>query len=112
MPDPSARQEGGASHVREDSMKVKRHIAVLGAIAAIGVAAVAPSSFAGGETPPPPTTGKVKCNSGNGNGPEYVTGGHCTNGDPGNSWNAGNKGGDEINFYPGSVPNPGGNNVG
>jgi hypothetical protein len=88
----------------------KRPIAVLGAIAAIGVAAVAPSSFAGGETPPPPpTTVKGKCNSGNGNGSE-VAGYKCYMGDPGNSYLAGNRGGDEIPTY-GGVPNPGGNNV-
>ena len=94
--------------------QVKGPVAALFAIGAIGVAAVAPSSFAGGETPPPPpppTTTKAKCNSGNGNGSEStVTSGHCTNGDPGRSWAAGNRGGDETS-YLGSVQNPGGNNA-
>ncbi|HEX8207192.1 MAG TPA: hypothetical protein VF587_14110 [Solirubrobacteraceae bacterium] len=92
--------------------KFNRPVASLLALSAMGVAAVSPSALAGGESyPPPPTTTKAKCNAGNGNGSEYVTGGHCTNGDPGNSWNAPNRGGDEISFYPGSVPNPGGNNA-
>ena len=87
----------------------KRPIAVLAAIAAIGVAAVAPSSFAGGETPPPPPTTKSKCNSGNGNGNESVTTtAHCINGDPGQSYYH-NHGGDEYG-YQNSLPNPGGNN--
>jgi hypothetical protein len=54
-----------------------------------------------------------KCNSGNGNGSEaitFVAGEHCYGGDPGNSFSAGNKGGDEIPTS-GGVPNPGGNNV-
>lgn len=64
--------------------------------------------------PPPPVNGKKsKCNSGNGNGSDAITfveGEHCFGGDPGNSFNAGNKGGDEIPTS-GGVPNPGGNNV-
>jgi hypothetical protein len=57
--------------------------------------------------------GNSKCNSGNGNGSEaitFVVGEHCYGGDPGNSFSAGNKGGDEIPTS-GGVPNPGGNNV-
>jgi hypothetical protein len=57
--------------------------------------------------------GKGHCNSGNGNGSDpitFVVGEHCYGGDPGNSYNAGNKGGDEIPSS-GGVPNPGGNNV-
>lgn len=57
--------------------------------------------------------GKSKCNAGNGNGSDAITfvqGEHCYGGDPGNSYNAGNRGGDEI-AVQGSVPNPGGNNV-
>jgi hypothetical protein len=59
---------------------------------------------------------KQKCNSGNGNGSDPITfnvGDHCFGGDPGNSFNAGNKGGDEIptTVPQGGVPNPGGNNV-
>ena len=57
---------------------------------------------------------KGKCNSGNGNGSDFIQftdpTAHCYGGDPGNSYNAGNKGGDEIPTS-GGVPNPGGNNV-
>jgi len=57
---------------------------------------------------------KGKCNSGNGNGSDPIQftdpTAHCYGGDPGNSYNAGNKGGDEIPTS-GGVPNPGGNNV-
>ena len=92
--------------------QVNRPVATLFTLCALGVSAVAPSALAGGETPPPPpTTGKAKCNAGNGNGSEStVTAGNCTNGDPGRSWAAGNRGGDETSF-PGSVLNPGGNNA-
>jgi hypothetical protein len=60
-----------------------------------------------------PPDRKDKCNAGNGNGSDDVTfveGEHCYGGDPGNSYNAGNRGGDEIPTS-GGVPNPGGNNV-
>jgi hypothetical protein len=42
----------------------------------------------------------------------FVEGAHCFGGDPGNSFNAGNRGGDEIptTVGAGGVPNPGGNN--
>ena len=42
----------------------------------------------------------------------FVEGEHCYGGDPGNSFNAGNRGGDEIPTTEpeGGVPNPGGNN--
>jgi hypothetical protein len=57
---------------------------------------------------------KGKCNSGNGNGSDPIQftdpTAHCYGGDPGNSYNAGNKGGDEIPTSGGN-PNPGGNNV-
>ena len=56
---------------------------------------------------------KGKCNSGNGNGSDpitFVEGDHCYGGDPGNAFNAGNKGGDEIPTS-GGVSNPGGNNT-
>jgi hypothetical protein len=53
----------------------------------------------------------ANCNAGNGNGSEStVVTDHCINGDPGNSFAAGNRGGDEVPF-PGGVENPGGNNV-
>lgn len=63
--------------------------------------------------PPPPRDRKDKCNAGNGNGSDDVTfveGEHCYGGDPGNSFKAGNRGGDEIPTVPPGVPNPGGNN--
>jgi hypothetical protein len=50
---------------------------------------------------------------GNGNGSDVITfveGEHCYGGDPGKSYNAGNRGGDEIPTSNG-VENPGGNNV-
>ena len=64
---------------------------------------------------PEPPKQKAKCNAGNGNGSDAVTfveGEHCYGGDPGNSFNAGNRGGDEIPTTEpeGGVPNPGGNN--
>jgi hypothetical protein len=57
--------------------------------------------------PPPPPPEKAKCNAGNGNGSE-VASATCIGGDPGNSFAAGNRGGDEGGT---PVPNPGGNNV-
>ncbi|MDQ5832122.1 MAG: hypothetical protein M3550_03570 [Actinomycetota bacterium] len=65
--------------------------------------------------PPPPSEQKAKCNAGNGNGSDavsFVEGEHCYGGDPGNSFQAGNRGGDEIptTVPQGGVPNPGGNN--
>jgi hypothetical protein len=65
--------------------------------------------------PPPPPERKAKCNAGNGNGSDAVTfveGEHCYGGDPGNSFPAGNRGGDEIptTVPEGGMPNPGGNN--
>lgn len=64
---------------------------------------------------PEPPKHKAKCNAGNGNGSDAVTfveGEHCYGGDPGNSFNAGNRGGDEIPTTEprGGVANPGGNN--
>lgn len=57
---------------------------------------------------------KGKCNSGNGNGSDPIQftdpTAHCYGGDPGNSYKAGNRGGDEIPTSGGN-PNPGGNNV-
>lgn len=79
----------------------------LGALAAPALATYCPPP------PPPPPDAKGKCNSGNGNGSDaitFVAGAHCYGGDPGNSYNAGNRGGDEIPTS-GGVENPGGNNV-
>ena len=59
-------------------------------------------------------TFEYKCNSGNGNGSDPIQfadpEAHCFGGDPGNAYNAGNKGGDEIPTSGGTA-NPGGNNV-
>ena len=65
--------------------------------------------------PPQPPKHKAKCNAGNGNGSDDVTfveGEHCYGGDPGKSFDAGNRGGDEIPTTEpdGGIPNPGGNN--
>jgi uncharacterized protein YfaQ (DUF2300 family) len=91
-------------------MKHKRWLATASvtAVAALGVAL--PATAAAGGVPPPPEEA-LKCNAGNGNGSESLAvdpTGHCFMGDPGNSFNAGNRGGDEV---PPGVPNPGGNNV-
>jgi hypothetical protein len=94
-------------------LMVKRRFAAASVGAVLGLSALAPAvALAGGDCyPPPPPPEKAKCNAGNGNGSEsLVNTGHCTNGDPGNSFAAGNKGGDEIPTS-GGVPNPGGNNV-
>jgi hypothetical protein len=54
---------------------------------------------------------KSKCNAGNGDGSEStVTTDHCIGGDPGSSFAAGNRGGDETDF-PRSAENPGRNNA-
>jgi hypothetical protein len=79
---------------------VRRRFAAASVAAVLGIGALAPAE-------------KAKCNAGNGNGSEtitFVAGEHCYGGDPGNSYNAGNRGGDEIPTS-GGVPNPGGNNV-
>lgn len=88
--------------------KLKRRICALTLASALAFSAAAVPAWAGGTCPPPPPS---KCNSGNGNGSDVVTfvaGAHCYGGDPGGSYVAGNKGGDEV---PPGVPNPGGNNV-
>jgi hypothetical protein len=89
-----------------------RKVAALVAVCALGAGIVAAPAFSWDNPPPPPQT-KSKCNSGNGNGSDaitFVVGAHCYGGDPGKSFVAGNKGGDEIPTS-GGVPNPGGNNV-
>ena len=96
-------------------LMLKRRLACAAAGAVLGLGALAPATaFAWTcPPPPPPPTGKSKCNSGNGNGSDaitFVAGAHCYGGDPGKSYLAGNKGGDEIPTS-GGVPNPGGNNV-
>jgi hypothetical protein len=94
-------------------LMVKRRFAAASVGAVLGISALAPAAAVAWDCPPPPPPpqGKAKCNAGNGNGSEpLVNTGHCTNGDPGNSFAAGNKGGDEIPTS-GGVPNPGGNNV-
>jgi hypothetical protein len=94
---------------------VRRRFAAASVAAVLGIGALAPAvAMAGGTCyPPPPPPEKAKCNAGNGNGSEtitFVADEHCYGGDPGNSYNAGNRGGDEIPTS-GGVPNPGGNNV-
>ena len=94
-------------------MRLQRRIATAMAVSAVAVAAIVPAAASAWTCPPPPPPAKQKCNSGNGNGSDpitFVVGAHCYGGDPGNSYNAGNKGGDEIPTS-GGVPNPGGNNV-
>jgi hypothetical protein len=65
--------------------------------------------FAEDDYEPPKPPERSACNAGNGNGSEAATE-DCEGGDPGNSFDAGNRGGDEIPTS-GGVPNPGGNNV-
>jgi hypothetical protein len=75
----------------------------------VGLGGVAPAALATGDrgsTEPAPTVmhkkkkkpkkpKRARCNAGRGNGSEQVVNdGHCFNGDPGNSWAAGNRGGD------------------
>jgi hypothetical protein len=93
-------------------LMVKRKVAAAGVATVLGMGALAPLAFAGDYCPPPPPPPeKAKCNAGNGNGSESLANsGHCFMGDPGNSYNAGNRGGDEIPTS-GGVSNPGGNNV-
>ena len=93
-------------------MFARRLSSVLAACAIAAGVAAAPAFgwFEEEEGGKPP---KIHCNSGNGNGSDpitFVEGEHCYGGDPGNSYNAGNKGGDEIPTS-GGVSNPGGNNV-
>jgi hypothetical protein len=90
-------------------LRVRRRIAAATVGATLAIGAVAAPAIAW-ECPQPPPPSKSKCNAGNGNGSEStVTTAHCIGGDPGKSFAAGNRGGDETSF-PGSVSNPGGNN--
>jgi hypothetical protein len=96
-------------------LMVKRRFAAASVGAVLGISALAPAAAVAWDCPPPPPPpqGKAKCNAGNGNGSDaitFVVGEHCYGGDPGNSYNAGNRGGDEIPTS-GGVSNPGGNNV-
>jgi hypothetical protein len=91
--------------------ELKRRVSIASVGAVLGIGALAGPALA--TYCPPPTEGKAKCNSGNGNGSDAITfveGEHCYGGDPGKSYKAGNRGGDEIPTS-GGVPNPGGNNV-
>ena len=89
-------------------LNVRRRFAAatVGTMLAVGAVA-APALAWDCPTPPPPPSAKSKCNAGNGNGSEVATA-SCPGGDPGNSYAAGNRGGDEGGT---PVPNPGGNNV-
>ena len=94
-------------------LELKRRISVASVGAVLGIGALAAPALATYCEQPPPPPSESKCNSGNGNGSETITfneGDHCYGGDPGNSFKAGNKGGDEIPTS-GGVENPGGNNV-
>jgi hypothetical protein len=91
-------------------MRVRGRLTAATVSAVLGIGALAAPALAGDCYPPPPPDGKAKCNAGNGNGSEsQVDTGHCTNGDPGNSFFH-NRGGDEIPSS-GGFSNPGGNNV-
>ena len=95
---------------RGRDVSLKRRIATVSAVATLAVGAIGPAA-AWAWTCPPPT--KQNCNAGNGNGSDpitFVVGAHCYGGDPGGSYLAGNRGGDEIPTS-GGVSNPGGNNV-
>jgi hypothetical protein len=95
-------------------LELKRRLSVVTVGAVLGIGALAGPALAGYcPPPPPPEEEKAKCNSGNGNGSDAITfveGEHCFGGDPGKSFAAGNKGGDEIPTS-GGEENPGGNNV-
>jgi hypothetical protein len=91
----------------------RRRLAGATVAAVMGLTAVGPAIALAGYCPPPPPPEKGNCNAGNGNGSDaitFVVGEHCYGGDPGKSYAAGNKGGDEIPTS-GGVANPGGNNV-
>jgi hypothetical protein len=91
-------------------LKARRRFVATTLAAAFGLSVVAAPALAW-DCPPPPPPEKAHCNAGNGNGSESLADtGHCFMGDPGNSYNAGNRGGDEIPTS-GGVENPGGNNV-
>ena len=95
-------------------LTIKRRFAATSVAAMLGVGVLAPAAALAWDCPPPPPPPetKSKCNAGNGNGSDaitFVAGEHCYGGDPGNSYNARNRGGDEIPTSNG-VPNPGGNN--
>jgi hypothetical protein len=115
--------QGTAVAVRGDGsmevssmLDVRRRMSLITVGATLGIGALAApavASYCEEPPPPPPTDGKAKCNSGNGNGSDaitFVVGEHCYGGDPGKSYDAGNRGGDEIPTS-GGVENPGGNNV-
>ena len=102
-------------------MALPRRVGALSASAIMALGVIVPAAAVAGDycpPPPPPPAKKANCNAGNGNGSDvatFVEGAHCYGGDPGNSFNAGNRGGDEVTVTsPGgvsSVSNPGGNNV-
>lgn len=97
-------------------MRLNRRVSLVSTVCAVVIGVPAATAFATECYPPPPPPPKEKkqhCNAGNGNGSEEITfveGEHCFGGDPGNSFEAGNRGGDEIPTS-GGVANPGGNNV-
>jgi hypothetical protein len=95
--------------------RIKRSVAAGTVTIMAAMSLAVPVAAWAGDYCPPPKPVKKKCNAGNGNGSDavsFVRGAHCYGGDPGNSFNAGNRGGDEIptTVGNGGVPNPGGNN--
>ena len=96
------------------NMTRRAGIAAAGTV--LGVLGFAGPALAGGGHPEPPhPPGDSRCNAGNGNESEAESD-RCIGGDPGNSFNAGNRGGDEVGDpdeggVEGSEPNPGGNNT-
>jgi hypothetical protein len=100
---------------------LRRRMAAAAIAATVGLGGMAPVALATGDCPPskptkvvkkPKPAKKARCNAGNGNGSESLENtGHCKNGDPGNSYAAGNRGGDEVSTSSASNSNPGGNNV-
>jgi hypothetical protein len=97
---------------RHNHVRLTRRFTAATVAAVLGIGVLAPAALAGGDCcpPPPPLPEKAKCNSGSGNGSEsQANTGHCTNGDPGNSFFH-NRGGDGIPSS-GGFSSPGGNNV-
>lgn len=87
---------------------ISRRVATIGIGLVLGLGGLTGVAFATDEPPAPsPGHSGSRCNSGNGNGSE-AAGPNCIGGDPGRSFAAGNRGGDEGGT---PVPNPGGNNV-
>jgi hypothetical protein len=74
-------------------LDVRRRFVAATVAAMRAISAVAAPALAG-DCPPPPPEGKAKCDAGNGS-ESLANTGHCFMGDPGNFYNAGNRGGDD-----------------